>query len=66
MLDFIVFLFVQEQSGMHDLQAENIRMSMFSYERDNDRVHGTESRGRGRGRGGGRGRGRGRARGRFG
>ncbi|KAH9800427.1 DUF1767 domain-containing protein [Citrus sinensis] len=49
-------------SGMHDSQAENIRMSMFSYERD-DRVHGTENRGRGRGRGRRKGRGRGRGRG---
>lgn len=55
-----------EQRGMHDSQAENIRMSMFNYERD-DKVHGTENRGRGRGRGRGRrrGQGRGRGRGRF-
>ncbi|XP_059638063.1 uncharacterized protein LOC132279993 [Cornus florida] len=69
---------LQNQLDLEDLQAqgapqkagaEDIRMSMFNFERDDAKDHGRMgSRGRGRGRGGGRGRGRGRGRGggRFG
>ncbi|OIV98224.1 hypothetical protein TanjilG_18763 [Lupinus angustifolius] len=53
------------QQGSHGAEAQDIRMSMFSFERDTDESHhvrggrsGGRSRGRGRGRGGGRGRGR--------
>ncbi|GAY50509.1 hypothetical protein CUMW_127240 [Citrus unshiu] len=34
-----------EQSGMHDSQAENIRMSMFSYERDDRKIEAEEEEG---------------------
>lgn len=60
----------QVQSGSHEANAEDIRMSMFNYERDDgghEMAYGGRGRGRGRGRGHGRGRdrGRGRGRGRF-
>ncbi|KAK0570842.1 hypothetical protein LWI29_007346 [Acer saccharum] len=53
------------QKGMPDSQADNIKLNMFNYEREDNWSSGTErgGRGRGRGRGGGRGRGRGRGRG---
>ncbi|XP_022732617.1 tudor domain-containing protein 3-like [Durio zibethinus] len=52
---------------VHDTEAENIKRSMFNYEREDGRNRQEEhrGRGRGRGRGGGRGKGRGRGRGRF-
>ncbi|XP_058184003.1 uncharacterized protein LOC131301634 [Rhododendron vialii] len=54
------------QRAPHNSDAENIRMRMFSFERDNAGSHdGTGFRGRGRGRGRGRTRGGGRGRGRF-
>ncbi|RZC08586.1 tudor domain-containing protein 3 isoform X2 [Glycine soja] len=48
--------------GTYEDKAQDIRMSMFAYERDSDSSHqmGQGGRGRGRGRGKGRGRGRGR------
>nr|XP_043625068.1 tudor domain-containing protein 3 [Erigeron canadensis] len=52
-----------EQRGPHVTQADDIRTSMFSFERDDPGSHG---RGEFRGRGGGRGRRRGRGRGRAG
>ncbi|KAK6945017.1 RecQ mediated genome instability protein 1, N-terminal [Dillenia turbinata] len=51
----------------HEVDAENLKMSMFNYERDDGRTGSTSrgrggKRGRGRGRGSGSGRGRGRGR----
>ncbi|KAI3714743.1 hypothetical protein L6452_21702 [Arctium lappa] len=52
---------IHEQRGPHVTEADDIRMSMFSFERDDPGAHGRgEFRGRGRGRGRRRGRGRGR------
>ncbi|TQD97106.1 hypothetical protein C1H46_017195 [Malus baccata] len=54
------------QKGPPDVDAENIKMSMFSYQKDDDRDYEGRGRGgRGRGRGRGRSRGRGRGRGGF-
>ncbi|KAI7732646.1 LOW QUALITY PROTEIN: hypothetical protein M8C21_023201, partial [Ambrosia artemisiifolia] len=50
-----------DHQGQHVTEADDIRMSMFSFERDDPGAHGREEfRGRGRGRGRRRGRGRGR------
>ncbi|XP_021835265.1 uncharacterized protein [Spinacia oleracea] len=57
----------QEQRGPVRDKAEDIRMNMFSFERDDggdEGIYGSRGRGRGRGRGGSRGRGRGRGIGR--
>lgn len=59
-----LFPCVQVQKDTHVVDAENIRMSMFTFERDSTGVSGRmgyrgRGRGRGRGRRGGRGRGRG-------
>ncbi|KAK6774380.1 hypothetical protein RDI58_029619 [Solanum bulbocastanum] len=61
-LDFEDF---HEQQDSTTTAAENIRMSMFTFERDDGGGHGTTGF-RGRGRGRGRARGRGRSRGRRG
>ncbi|KAM1061787.1 hypothetical protein ACFX14_026117 [Malus domestica] len=52
----VIVLQLLVQKGPHDVDAENIKMSMFSYQKEDDRDY--ERRGR-RGRGQGRSRGRG-------
>ncbi|PSS15620.1 Tudor domain-containing protein [Actinidia chinensis var. chinensis] len=53
---------LQVQKGPHDSQAQNLKMSMFNFQRDDAMA---QDRGGFRGRGRGRARGRGRGRGRF-
>ncbi|XP_038697023.1 uncharacterized protein LOC119993820 isoform X2 [Tripterygium wilfordii] len=48
---YIFFFHVHVQRGKQDMGADDIRMSMFNYERDDDRACGMEHGGRGRGRG---------------
>ena len=63
--DSIDFPFGQVPMDTHKVGcAEDIRMSMFNFERGEERNQGTGHRGRGSGRGRGRGRGRGKGRGR--
>ncbi|KAG6739585.1 hypothetical protein POTOM_057186 [Populus tomentosa] len=62
--DFHVNILPFVHRRTHNTVVDDIRMSMFSYERDGNKVHEMEhgGRGRGRGRGGGRGKGGGRRR----
>lgn len=56
----------QVQKGPRDVNAENIKMSMFNFQRDDDGGRGMGHEGRGRGRGRGRGWSKGGRRGRGG
>jgi hypothetical protein len=61
MFDVIICQIVQVQRGCQEAGADDLRLSMFNYARDDDRSYDRGQGGRGRGRGGrGRGRGRGR------